>query len=76
MKIYNIEFSAVPIHTNIDVDLESQANSLNHFVPPFRITESGNGMNGFTLISDIQSVEQISHKFKVSRFFIKLKIYK
>lgn len=42
----------VPIYANIETDLDSQATSLDHYVPPFRLTDSGNGTNGFMLVSD------------------------
>lgn len=41
------------------------ATSLDQFVPPFRFTESGNGTNGFMLISDTPGIESLSHKMKV-----------
>lgn len=50
--MFNFLPFAVPIYTNTDPELDSQATSLDHFVPPFRLTDSNNGTNGFTLISD------------------------
>lgn len=42
----------VPIYANADVEIDSQATSMDHLVPPFRLTDSGTGTNGFMLISD------------------------
>ncbi|VEN52139.1 unnamed protein product [Callosobruchus maculatus] len=55
----------LPIHSNPDVDLESQATSFDHYVPPCRLSDSGNGANGFMLISDENEVDLLSHQFKV-----------
>lgn len=60
----------VPIQSNPDVDLESQATSFDHYVPPCRLSDSGNGANGFMLISDENEVELLSQQFKVSFRFI------
>lgn len=56
---------SVPIHSNPDVDLESQATSFDHYVPPCRLSDSGNGANGFMLISDENEVDLLSHQYKV-----------
>lgn len=57
---------SVPINSNAEVDLESQATSLDQFVPPFRITESGNGgTNGFMLILDGSETESLSQNLRV-----------
>lgn len=61
---------SVPIHSNPDVDLESQATSFDHYVPPCRLSDSGNGANGFMLISDENEVDLLSQQFKVSFKFI------
>lgn len=42
----------VPIYSNADPQLDSQTLSFDQYVPPFRLTDSGNGTNGFTLISN------------------------
>ncbi|XP_050504231.1 beclin-1-like protein [Diabrotica virgifera virgifera] len=55
----------LPIYSNPEVDLESQATSFDHYVPPCRLSDSGNGANGFMLISDENEVDLISHQFKV-----------
>lgn len=58
----------VPIHSNPDVDLESQATSFDHYVPPCRLSDSGNGANGFMFLSNENEVDLLSQKFKVKRF--------
>ncbi|CAG9860021.1 unnamed protein product [Phyllotreta striolata] len=55
----------LPIYSNPEVDLESQATSFDHYVPPFRLSDSGNGANGFMLISDENEVDLLSHQFKI-----------
>ncbi|XP_019879597.1 beclin-1-like protein [Aethina tumida] len=55
----------IPIHSNPDVDLESQATSFDHYVPPYRLTDSGNGVNGFMLISDENESEGFTGRLKV-----------
>ncbi|KAF2881592.1 hypothetical protein ILUMI_24584 [Ignelater luminosus] len=55
----------LPIHSNPDVDLESQSTSIDHFVPPCRLTDSVNGANGFMLISDTGEDEKMSNQMKV-----------
>ncbi|CAH0550647.1 unnamed protein product [Brassicogethes aeneus] len=55
----------IPIHSNPDVDLESQATSFDHYVPPYRLSDSGNGVNGFMLISDENEAEVHSNRFKI-----------
>lgn len=63
---YSICSISVPIHSNPDVDLESQATSFDHYIPPCRLSDSGNGANGFMLISDENEVDLLSHQYKVS----------
>lgn len=53
----------LPLHTHPDVDIESQATSFDNYVNPCRLSDSGNGMNGFMLISD--QTEGISNKLKI-----------
>lgn len=55
----------LPVISNPDVDLESQATSVDHFVHPCRLSDSGNGINGFMLISDSGEVETISNQMRV-----------
>ncbi|KAJ8972344.1 hypothetical protein NQ317_008754 [Molorchus minor] len=54
----------LPIHSNPDVDLESQTTSFDHYVPPCRLSDSGNGANGFMLISDENEVNLLSQQYK------------
>lgn len=61
-------FLSVPIYSHTaSTELEGQAMSFDQYVPPFRLTDSGqmNGTNGFTVISEISESEAISHKMKV-----------
>jgi beclin 1 len=51
----------LPIHSNPDVDLESQATSFDHYIAPCRLFDSG---NGFMLISDGNEVDSLSHIYK------------
>lgn len=55
----------MPIHSTPDVDLESQATSYDHYVHPCRLSDSGNGVNGFTVITDGAEVETLSNQMKV-----------
>lgn len=55
----------MPIHSNPDVDLESQATSLDHFIPPYKLSDSGNGANGFMLVVGDES-ESLSHQMRVN----------
>lgn len=57
---------SLPIHSNAEIDLESQANSYDHYVTPFRLSDSGNGANGFTILTNENEVEILtqSSKFK------------
>lgn len=57
----------VPILSNPEVDLESQTASLDHLIPAFRLVESANGSNGFTLVgSEAPTTGSLSHIMKVS----------
>ncbi|XP_067007749.1 beclin-1-like protein [Anabrus simplex] len=56
---------SLPIHAAPEVDLESQAGSLDHYIPPFRLTESGNGANGFMLVGDEGETSSLSHHMRV-----------
>lgn len=47
----------MPIYSNADNHLDSQTLSFDHYAPPFRLTDSGNGTNGFTLISNASELE-------------------
>ncbi|XP_075222072.1 beclin-1-like Atg6 isoform X2 [Lycorma delicatula] len=59
---------SLPIYSNPDVDLESQATSLDHLIPAFRWGESGNGTNDFTLVGsgNGDSGGTFSHRMKVT----------
>lgn len=56
---------SLPIHTAPEVDLEAQAGSFDQYVPPFRLTESGNGANGFTVVGEEGETESLSHHMRV-----------
>lgn len=57
---------SLPIHSNPEVDLESQTTSLDHFVPPYKLSDSGNGANGFMLVVDDEENDCISHQMRVA----------
>lgn len=57
----------VPIQQQVVGELEPQSDSIEHLVPPFRLTESGNGTNGFMLVGDSGETESLSHHLKVYR---------
>jgi hypothetical protein len=57
---------SVPICSSQDIDLESQANSLDHFVPAFKLVDSTNGSNGFCLLGKDESSNSKGHQMKVS----------
>ncbi|XP_030762144.1 beclin-1-like protein isoform X2 [Sitophilus oryzae] len=54
----------LPIYSNTDVDLESETTSFDQYVPPCRLSDSGNGANGFMLISDENEVDLLSSQYK------------
>lgn len=60
----------MPIHSNPDVDLESQATSLDHFIPPYKLSDSGNGANGFMLVVGDEETENLSHQLRVSKYLL------
>lgn len=53
------------IRRNNEVDLDLQSSSLDHYVPPFRMSESGNGTNGFMVISDGWETTSLGHQLHV-----------
>lgn len=55
----------VPIQQQVVVEIEPQSGSLEHLVPPFRLTESANGTNGFMLVGDSGETESLSHHLRV-----------
>jgi len=56
----------LPVYPSPEVDLESQAGSLDHLVPAFHLDESGNGSNGFTLLGSHGESGSLSHNMKVA----------
>lgn len=65
--MYNCYLITVPIQQQVVGELEPQSDSIEHLVPPFRLTESGNGTNGFMLVGDSGETESLSHHLKVYR---------
>jgi hypothetical protein len=72
LKLYNILINkffflifSVPIQQQVIGEIETQSSSLEHLVPPFRLTESGNGSNGFMLVGDSGETESLSHHLRV-----------
>lgn len=65
--LHNCYFIIVPIQQQVVGELEPQSDSIEHLVPPFRLTESGNGTNGFMLVGDSGETESLSHHLKVQR---------
>lgn len=51
-------------------ELEPQTGSMEHLVPPFKLTESANGTNGFMLVGDSGETESLSHHLKVLYIYI------
>lgn len=51
-------------------ELEPQTGSMEHLVPPFKLTESANGTNGFMLVGDSGETESLSHHLKVLYIFV------
>ena len=60
-------FDIVPIQQQVVNDLEHQSTSIEHLVPPFKLTESANGTNGFMLVGDSGETESLSHHLKVHK---------
>lgn len=58
----------MPIHNHPDVDLGSESVSLDRYTPGFRLTESGTGANGFTVVGKEGELNQMSHKVRVGIF--------
>lgn len=55
----------LPINSTPDVDLELQSASLEHYIPPFRLSESTLGVNGFMVISGGGETECLSRQLFV-----------
>lgn len=64
-KYIILYLAAVPIQQQVAGGLETQSDSIEHLIPPFRLTESGNGTNGFMLVGDSGETESLSHHLKV-----------
>lgn len=62
-------YITVPIQQQAIGELEPQTSSIEHLVPPFRLTESANGTNGFMLVGDSGETENLSHHLKVHVIF-------
>lgn len=63
--IYDFCFCvSVPIITCPEVDLESQAQHVDHMIPGFHLNDSSNGNNGFTLLGEGET-PTLSHQMKV-----------
>ncbi|XP_063976132.1 beclin-1-like protein isoform X1 [Diachasmimorpha longicaudata] len=56
---------SLPIQQQVVGEIEPQSGSLEHLVPPFRLTESANGTNGFMLVGDSGETESLSHHLRV-----------
>lgn len=56
---------SLPICSSQDIDLESQASSLDNFVPAFKLVDSTNGSNGFCLLGKDDSSNSKGHQMKV-----------
>ncbi|KAL1130120.1 hypothetical protein AAG570_013058 [Ranatra chinensis] len=57
---------SLPIHSSPEVDLDSQAASIDHLIPAFHLVDSGNGNNGFTLLGSQGDSGSLSHQMKVT----------
>ncbi|XP_076165892.1 beclin-1-like Atg6 isoform X1 [Ptiloglossa arizonensis] len=56
---------SLPIQQQTVGEIELQSGSMEHLVPPFRLTESANGTNGFMLVGDSGETESLGHHLKV-----------
>ncbi|ENN79449.1 hypothetical protein YQE_04093, partial [Dendroctonus ponderosae] len=55
----------LPIHSSIDIDLESQVTSFDHFISACRLSDSHNATSsGFMLVSDEKEVNLLSNEFR------------
>lgn len=59
----------VPLQNTVTGDIETESSSLEQSVPPFRLTESANGINGFMLVGDSGETESLSHHLRVIYFY-------
>ncbi|XP_063976133.1 beclin-1-like protein isoform X2 [Diachasmimorpha longicaudata] len=62
---HSLNYHVVPIQQQVVGEIEPQSGSLEHLVPPFRLTESANGTNGFMLVGDSGETESLSHHLRV-----------
>lgn len=53
----------MPVTISPEVDLEAAV--IDHFVPQFQLDDSGNGINGFTLLGTQREPGDLSHFMKV-----------
>lgn len=61
----------MPIQTQTIGEIDTQSNnSVEHLVPPFRLTDSANGTNGFMLVGDSGETESLSHHLRVKIFIV------
>lgn len=67
--IYINLINIVPIQQHVVGELEPQSGSMEHLVPPFKLTESANGTNGFMLVGDSGETESLSHHLKVFKIY-------
>ncbi|KAJ8673867.1 hypothetical protein QAD02_005129 [Eretmocerus hayati] len=56
---------SLPIQREDVSEVEPQNSSLDQSVPPFRLTDSGTGSNGFMLVGDSGETESLSHHLRV-----------
>nr|CAD7399962.1 unnamed protein product [Timema cristinae] len=62
--VFRMNDTRMPIHRAPEVDLESQATTLDHYIPAFGLTESGTGANGFMLVGDQGEQDSLSHRMR------------
>ncbi|XP_012258889.1 beclin-1-like protein isoform X1 [Athalia rosae] len=56
---------SLPIQQQTVGELDHHSGSLEQLAPPFRLTESANGANGFMLVGDSGETESLSHHLRV-----------
>uniref|UniRef100_A0A0K8TRH3 Putative beclin-like protein n=1 Tax=Tabanus bromius TaxID=304241 RepID=A0A0K8TRH3_TABBR len=64
INIHALAELALPIYATNATEIDSEATSLDHFIPPFRLTDSYNGTNEFMLVSDGKETQTFSAAFK------------
>lgn len=60
----------MPVHHHPDIDIQSQAVNYDRYVHPCQLSYSGNGANGFMVISDGAEVETMSSKLEVGKSYL------